>query len=73
VDEVVRQPGQFRNPAPHIAAVRVKLTPLKDWIEDPKKSAALAPQPATHCQFWLLLARSASTSVSQNQRSPLLD
>ena len=33
-----------------------------------KKGAASAPQPATHCQLALLLARSASTSVSQNQR-----
>ena len=32
--------------------------------------AASGLVPATHCQFSALLARSASTSVSQNQRSP---
>ena len=32
--------------------------------------AASVPQPATHCQPIVLLARSASTSVSQNQRAP---
>jgi deoxyribodipyrimidine photo-lyase len=32
--------------------------------------AASAPQPATHCHPNVLFARSASTSVSQNQRAP---
>ena len=35
-----------------------------------KKGCASAPDPATHCQFATLFARSASTSVSQNQASP---
>ncbi len=35
-----------------------------------KKGDASAPEPATHCQLVALLAMSASTSVSQNQRSP---
>ena len=32
--------------------------------------AASAPHPAVHCHPRVLLARSASTSVSQNQRAP---
>ena len=35
-----------------------------------KKGAASAPQPATHCHPSVLLARSASTSLSQNHSAP---
>src|ERR1700690_1647053 len=35
-----------------------------------KYGAASAPQPAVHCQPSEFCARSASTSVSQNQRAP---
>src|SRR6476646_7931970 len=35
-----------------------------------KYGAASAPQPAVHCQPMVLLARSASTSVSQNHFAP---
>ena len=34
-------------------------------------AAESVPVPAAHCQFIVLLARSASTRLSQNQRAPL--
>ena len=58
------------NPAAHIGADRVESLALATGLKMRKKGAASAPQPATHCQPRVLLARSASTSVSQNQRAP---
>ncbi|MDP3371961.1 MAG: hypothetical protein Q8S21_03625 [Candidatus Paracaedibacteraceae bacterium] len=44
--------------------------PCKTGLKILKYGEASAPEPATHCQLALLLARSASTKQSQNQSAP---
>ena len=61
---------QFRHPAFHVVAIRIEALALRTGLKMRKYGAASAPLPAVHCQPCVLLARSASTSVSQNQRAP---
>ncbi len=72
-----RLPGEYTaRPVPPVPARRTyspaasKRSPWVTGLKIRKNGAASAPQPATHCQPRVLLARSASTRVSQNQRAP---
>ena len=70
VQPAIGQAGQFRAPSSNIGSGRIELLPLIDWIENAEvrrriRSATGNPLPTE--VFW---ARSASTRVSQNHRSP---
>jgi len=66
VEGVVGKIGELRHEGADVVPVRIVALGLRDGVED----AESAPQPVVHCQLKVLAARSASTSVFQNQRAP---
>ena len=58
--------AKLGHPRANVGTVRVESLCLGYRIEDSEVRCGVAPDPATHCQFSVLFARSASTSVSQN-------
>lgn len=61
---------QFRNESSHISSIRVESISLTRRIKNPKIGSCIGTASPAHCHPRVLEARSASTSVSQNQRAP---